>query len=217
MLTSLLVGLLNTQHLLPSLLSQYGNLVYIGLFAVIFIETGLVVFPFLPGDSLLFLSGSIAALNSHSLNHITLIIVLSLAAIAGDSINFMLGHRFGHALTQPRWQRWLKPQHLQAATTFFQRHGNSAIFLGRFMPIIRTFIPFTAGISNMPYHKFIWFNILGGVTWVNVAVLAGYFFGNILVVKTHFELIMVTIILISLVPAAIISLQKRGQHKHGAA
>lgn len=209
MITGLLVSILNINHLLPMLIAQYGTFVYVGLFAVVFMETGLVIFPFLPGDSLLFLSGSIAAMASHSLNHIILIVLLSVAAIAGDSLNFEIGHHFGKYLTSPRWQRWIKPQHLKAAQTFFHTHGSTAIFLGRFMPLIRTFIPFTAGISKMHYRKFIVFNILGGIAWVNIAVLAGYFFGNIAIVKSHFELIMVAIILISLLPALFISLTRK--------
>lgn len=209
MITGLLVSILNINHLLPVLIAQYGILVYLGLFVVIFIETGLVVFPFLPGDSLLFLSGSIAAMASHSLNHVILIILLSIAAIAGDSLNFEIGQRLGKHLTSPKWQRWIKPKYLKEAETFFQNHGSSAIFLGRFMPLIRTFIPFTAGASKMHYHKFIFFNVLGGIAWVSVAVLAGYFFGNIAIVKSHFELIMIAIILISLLPAIFISLKRK--------
>lgn len=211
MLTTLLTSILSIDHLLPQLIAQYGNLVYLGLIAVVFIETGLVVFPFLPGDSLLFLCGSIAAMATHTLNPVLLIVVLSLAAILGDTVNFEIGARFGRHLTGPWWQRWIKPKYLEQAQAFFDRHGSSAIFLGRFVPIIRTFIPFTAGISHMPYHKFILFNVLGAVAWVNVAVLAGYFFGNIALVKAHFELIMIAIIVISLIPAAIMALTKKNK------
>ncbi|MDA5387177.1 VTT domain-containing protein [Loigolactobacillus backii] len=211
MVTEILVSILNMNHLLPSLIAQYGGLVYGGLFIIIFVETGLVVFPFLPGDSLLFLSGSIAAMTAHSLNHITLIILLSIAAIAGDSLNFEIGHHFGQHLTKPKWQRWIKPKYLKEAGQFFHNHGNSAIFLGRFMPVIRTLIPFTAGVSKMHYRKFILFNVLGGIAWVSVAVLAGYFFGNITIVKTHFELIMLAIIVISLLPAILISLKRKSK------
>ncbi len=208
MITALLASILNMHHLLPMLISQYGAWVYLGLFAVIFIETGLVVFPFLPGDSLLFLSGSLAAMATHPLNHLVLIGLLSIAAIVGDSLNFEIGQRFGHRLSSPKWQRWIKPQHLAAAQRFFEKHGNSAIFLGRFMPIIRTLIPFTAGISKMPYHKFILYNVMGGVAWVSIAILSGYFFGNIPVVQAHFELIMIAIVVVSILPAAIMTLVK---------
>lgn len=208
MITALLASILNMHHLLPMLISQYGAWVYLGLFAVIFIETGLVVFPFLPGDSLLFLSGSLAAMATHPLNHLVLIGLLSIAAIVGDSLNFEIGQRFGHRLSSPKWQRWIKPQHLVAAQRFFEKHGNSAIFLGRFMPIIRTLIPFTAGISKMPYHKFILYNVMGGVAWVSIAILSGYFFGNIPVVQAHFELIMIASVVVSILPAAIMTLFK---------
>lgn len=209
MITALLASILNMNHLLPQLIFQYGGLVYIGLFGLVFVETGLVVFPFLPGDSILFLSGSIAAMASHPLNHIILIILLSVAAIAGDTVNFEIGKRFGKHLTGPKWQRWIKPQYVTRAQNFFDRYGSSAIFFGRFMPLIRTFIPFTAGISKMKYRKFVIFNILGAIAWVNIAVLAGYFFGNITIVKTHFELIMIAIIVISLIPAVLVSLHKK--------
>ncbi|MFD0896578.1 VTT domain-containing protein [Loigolactobacillus binensis] len=209
MVTAAIASILNLNHLLPLLIAQYGWLVYAGLFIVIFIETGVVVFPFLPGDSLLFLCGSLAAVSSQSLNPLVLLVLLSLAAIAGDSVNFEIGQHLGHYLTKPKWQRWLKPKYLHEAEHFFTRHGSSAIFLGRFMPVIRTFIPFTAGVSKMPYRKFILFNVLGGVAWVSVAVLAGYFFGNIALVKAHFELIMVAIILISLLPAAVMALKRK--------
>lgn len=203
--------LFNLTTLLPNLISQYGAMIYLILFLVIFIETGLVIFPFLPGDSLLFLSGSIAAMSAHNLNPVILIISLSIAAILGDSINFEIGKRFGKILTQEKWQRWIKPKYLKSANDFFQRHGNSAIFLGRFMPLIRTFIPFTAGIGKMSYRHFVTFNFLGGISWVSIAVLAGYFFGNIPFIQTHFEFIMLAIVVISLMPTLLIALkQKRG-------
>ncbi|AMV60378.1 DedA protein [Pediococcus damnosus] len=208
MITTLLTGLLNMNHLLPHLIAQYGSLVYVGLFALIFIETGLVIFPFLPGDSILFLSGSIAAMSTHSLNYITLIVLLSIAAIAGDSLNFELGHHFGGHLSSPKWQRWIKPKYLAEAELFFKKYGNWAIFLGRFIPIIRTFVPFTAGISKMHYRQFILYNVIGGITWVSIAVLSGYFFGNIPIIKAHFELIMLAIVLISLIPMMVMLLKR---------
>ncbi|MCH4056838.1 MAG: VTT domain-containing protein [Lactobacillaceae bacterium] len=209
-MSTLIHALFNLNQVLPQLVAQYGNLVYIGMFIVIFVETGLVVFPFLPGDSLLFLSGSIAAMTTHPLNPLILIVSLSIAAIVGDTVNFEIGSRFGQYLTEsPRWRRFIKPKNIAEAQKFFEKHGSVAIFLGRFMPLIRTFIPFTAGISKMAYHKFILYNMLGGISWVVIAVLSGYFFGNIPVVQAHFELIMVSIIVISLLPAVIISLRKK--------
>lgn len=216
MIAGLLFSFLNVNHLLPLLISQYGPWVYVGLFMIIFIETGLVVFPFLPGDSLLFLSGSIAEMSSHSLNPIILIVVLSIAAIVGDGVNFEIGKRTGRKLISSKLSRWIKPKHLEQAELFFERHGNSSIFIGRFIPFIRTFIPFirtfipfTAGMSKMKYRHFVAFNILGGVVWVTVVVMAGYLLGNIAIVKAHFELIMFMIVLISILPVTVTKLRQR--------
>lgn len=175
---------------------------------MIFIETGVVVFPFLPGDSLLFLCGSLAAITDNSLNPLMLIIVLGAAAICGDSLNFEIGKRFGHHIsTSKRWQKFIKPENLKRSESFFEKHGNSAIFLGRFMPIIRTFVPFTAGGSRMTYPNFLFYNILGGLTWVTLCIGAGFFFGNVAIVRDHFSLIMVMIVLISLLPIMIVALK----------
>lgn len=217
MITAAIVSFLNINHLLPILISQYGSLVYLGLFMIIFIETGLVFFPFLPGDSLLFLSGSIAALTDHSLNVFILLILLGIAAVIGDTVNFEIGKRFGNYLTtNEKWRRRIKPSHLQQAKDFFEKHGSSAIFLGRFVPIVRTLVPFVAGSSEMKYRQFISFNLLGGFSWVLIAVLSGYFFGNIPFVQSHFELIMVAIVLISLIPVMIISLRNKIKTKVGS-
>ena len=212
MVTTAIVAFLNLHHLLPMLISQYGSLVYLGLFIIIFVETGLVFFPFLPGDSLLFLSGSIAALTNHGLNVIVLLIILGIAAVVGDTVNFEIGKRFGNFMTtSERWKKRLNPKHLESAKHFFSRHGSGAIFLGRFVPIVRTLVPFVAGSSEMKYRDFIVFNLLGGFSWVLVAVLSGYFFGNIPFVQSHFELLMLAIVVISLVPAVLISLRQRNK------
>ncbi|WP_318766453.1 VTT domain-containing protein [Lactiplantibacillus carotarum] len=199
---------LNT--VLPQLISSYGNWIYLGLFLLIFIETGLVIFPFLPGDSILFLCGSLAALAGPSLNIGWLAILLVIAAILGDGCNFEIGKRFGHhVLNSPRLRRLIKPQYLQESQAFFKRHGSLAIFLGRFVPIIRTLVPFTAGMSAMHYPTFARYNVLGGTAWIIVALGAGYLFGNIAIVQQHFELIMLAIVLISLIPVAISFLRHR--------
>lgn len=201
----------NLNQLLPGLIGRYGSWIYIGLFALIFIETGIVILPFLPGDSLLFLCGSLAAMSNHSLNIWILLLALSIAAVIGDSLNFEIGEHFGeYIMRNERLRRFIKPKYLRRSEIFFARHGKPAIFLGRFMPIIRTIIPFTAGVSHMKYRDFAKYNILGGVTWVVVAVSAGYFFGNIAIVKAHFELIMIAIIVISLLPALIMAIRNRG-------
>lgn len=214
-MTAMTLGaIFNLTTLLPALINQFGSLVYVGLFIIIFVETGLVFFPFLPGDSLLFLSGSIAAIANQGLNVYALIILLSIAAILGDSTNFEIGKRFGNYLTtSEKWMKRINPKHLKSARTFFQKHGNSAIFLGRFVPIVRTLVPFVAGGTEMPYHKFITYNFLGGISWVLVAVLSGYFFGNIPLFNQHFELIMVAIVIVSLLPVAIVGLNERNKVK----
>lgn len=208
MITTLITFFFHLDTVLPQLMNQSGLLVYALIFLMIFIETGVVVLPFLPGDSLLFLCGSLAAISNSSLNPLLLVVLLGLAASMGDSLNFEIGKRFGEHISQsPRWQKVVKPQHLQQAQDFFGRHGNSAIFLGRFMPIIRTLVPFTAGGSKMNYRNFLIYNIIGGFSWVLLCIGAGFFFGNIAVVKNHFSLIMVMIVLISLLPIMIITLK----------
>jgi Uncharacterized membrane-associated protein len=197
--------------LLPHLISQFGSLVYVGLFALIFIETGVVVLPFLPGDSILFLCGSLAALSTHSLNIGILILTLGLAAILGDSLNFEIGKHFGKKLFQHRLlSRFIKPEYLTRSEKFYQKHGKSAIFLGRFIPIIRTFTPFTAGMSNMRHRDFIIYNVLGAVSWILITLGSGFLLGNNVIVKAHFELIMLAVVGISMIPAAISVLRHRG-------
>ncbi|MFD1484264.1 VTT domain-containing protein [Lacticaseibacillus baoqingensis] len=201
----------NLNQLLPQLLAQFGGLIYFGLFGLIFVETGIVILPFFPGDSLLFLCGSLAAINPQGLNIWLLLGLMSAAACLGDAVNFEIGKHFGAYLSgDHKLSRLIKPEYLARSQRFFDRYGKPAIFLGRFMPIIRTFVPFTAGASKMRYRDFVPFNLLGGGTWVTVALAAGYFFGNIAFVKLHFELIMLAIIAISLVPAALVAMKNRG-------
>ncbi len=212
MITALLASIMHINTIIPSLMAAHGVLVYVALFMIIFIETGLVVMPFLPGDSILFLCGSLAAGAAGAMNPWLMIGILTVAAILGDLVNFEIGKRFGRwAMHSKRMQRWIKPKYLQRSQTFFERHGNVAIFLGRFIPIIRTLIPFTAGMGKMHYPTFAKYNIIGGATWVTVAIGAGYFFGNIPVVKANFELIMLAIVVISLVPVLYTTLKARSQ------
>jgi membrane-associated protein len=197
--------------LLPSFLAQYGGFTYVLLFLLIFIETGIVIFPFLPGDSLLFLCGSLAAMAGHPLSLPLLWLILTAAAVAGDALNFEIGEHGGHYLTtQSPLKRFIKPSYLQQSEQFFAKHGKAAIFLGRFMPIIRTFIPFTAGVSKMHFRSFVSYNIIGAVSWVTIGLGAGYLFGNVPVVKNHFELIILAVVLVSLLPAAILALKHKG-------
>ncbi|AUJ29475.1 VTT domain-containing protein [Liquorilactobacillus hordei] len=203
--------MINLNSFIVSIAGQGTWIIYVVLFLIIFCETGLVIMPFLPGDSLLFLCGSMAALSNSFFNIQPLIILLSVAAILGDSLNFEVGKYFGRSFTQPKWAKWINAAYLKKANSFFKNYGASAVFLGRFAPIIRTLIPFTAGIGKMPYHKFAFFNMCGGIVWVSFVLLSGYFFGNIPLVKNHFELLMIVIILISLLPIVLFKFKKK-QH-----
>lgn len=182
---------------LGQIISAYGFLTYAVLFAVIFIETGLVFMPFLPGDSLLFAAGAFAALGS--LNIWLLWILLVLAAVLGDTANYWIGHFFGQQLIDnPRVP--IKAAHIEETNKFFEKHGGKTIIMARFVPIVRTFAPFVAGIGKMSYKKFISYNLIGGLAWVTIALFAGFFFGNIPYVKENFSLIILLIIIISVVP-----------------
>lgn len=217
MITTLLTAVSGFSNYLPHLISQLGSSFYLVLFLLIFCETGVVFLPFLPGDSLLFLCGSFAANANSHLNIWILIIILILAAFIGDNTNFWIGQKFGnHILSHPRWSKLIKQEYLEKANRFFKKYGSLAIFLGRFVPIIRTIIPFTAGISKMPTKKFRIFNLIGRITWVIVALMSGFFFGNITFVKNHIELIMLMIVMISLIPVVItfITQRKKGNVKN---
>jgi membrane-associated protein len=179
------------------LIAQYGVLTYVILFAIIFVETGLVVMPFLPGDSLLFAAGAFAALGS--LDVALLLFLLMVAAILGDTVNYWIGHFFGEKLiANPKIP--IRKEHIAKTQEFFKKHGGKTIILARFVPIVRTFAPFVAGIGKMSYPRFISFNIFGGIGWVALFVLAGYFFGNIPSVKHNFSLVIMAIVLLSVAP-----------------
>jgi membrane-associated protein len=182
---------------LGQLIATYGFTTYAILFAIIFVETGLVFVPFLPGDSLLFAAGAFAALGS--LNVWTVILLLIVAAILGDTCNYWIGHFFGDKLVaNPRIP--LNKEHIEETQKFFDKHGGKTIILARFVPIVRTFAPFVAGIGRMDYGQFVSYNVVGGIVWVVVATLAGYFFGNIPFVQENFSLIILAVILISVIP-----------------
>ncbi len=197
-----LQGILHIDRSLLALHASYGGLLYAILFLIIFCETGLVVTPFLPGDSLLFAAGALAALGA--LNVWALLIGVAIAAILGDSLNYTLGRKLGkHVQTSNQlFGIRLNPAHLKKAEAFFQHHGHRAILLARFAPIIRTFVPFFAGMSNMPKTTFLKYNVIGGLLWVCLFVLSGYFFGNLPIVKERFSLVIVAIVIISLIPIA---------------
>ena len=186
---------LHLDEYLAKIISDYGTWTYGILFAVIFVETGLVVMPFLPGDSLLFAAGTFAALGS--LNVWFIVGLLSVAAVLGDAVNYSIGHYLGDRAYNIKW---IKREYLDKTHAFFEKHGGKAIFLARFVPIVRTFAPFVAGIGKMSYGYFATYNIVGGISWVLIFTLMGFFFGNIPFVKANFELVIIAIILVSVVP-----------------
>lgn len=190
--------LLHLDEHLITIVSEYGVLTYAFLFAVIFAETGLVVTPFLPGDSLLFAAGAIAALGS--LNIFAILAILILAAILGDTVNYWIGHFFGQKIIDSPKVPFINQKHIDQTQEFYAKHGGKTIILARFVPIVRTFAPFVAGVGKMEYGRFITYNVIGGVIWVTVFTLAGYFFGNIPAVKHNFSVVVLAIIGISVVP-----------------
>jgi membrane-associated protein len=196
---------------LGALIQQYGSWTYAILFVIIFCETGLVVTPFLPGDSLLFAIGTFAARGD--LNIVTVLVLLSLAAIAGDTVNYWIGSYIGPKAFHYENSRFFKKEHLIRTHEFYEKHGGKTIIFARFMPIIRTFAPFVAGIGKMTYGKFLSYNVIGGILWIALLLLCGYFFGNIPVVKKNFTLVIFAIIFVSVLPGIIEYLRHRGQAK----
>lgn len=194
---------------LHAVIQDYGGLTYLILFLIIFCETGLVVTPLLPGDSLLFAAGAFAA--SGSLHVGWLFILLSIAAIAGDTLNYWIGHFVGPKVFSKENVRFLNKEYLDRTHQFYEKYGAKTIIIARFVPIVRTFAPFVAGIGSMSYGRFISYNIIGGIAWVAICVFAGYFFGNLPVVKENFTLVILAIIFISILPGLIEFLRQRSQ------
>jgi len=206
-LINLINGLLHIDKYLASIIQQYGILTYAILFIIIFIETGLVVMPLLPGDSMLFAAGALAAIGS--MNILTLLIVAYLAAVLGDTANYYIGKKIGKKILAKEEVRFINKEYLIKAQTFYEKHGSMTIVIARFIPIIRTFAPFVAGISEMNYSKFIPYNLLGGGLWVSLFLSGGYFFGNLSFVKEHFSYVLVAIIIISLLPGIIVFIKEK--------
>ena len=195
--------LLHVDRYLIEVIANYGAWIYALLFLIVFAETGLVVTPFLPGDSLLFATGALAATGALDLRLVS--ILLLVAAVGGDAVNYAIGRAVGvrilvKARSDPRWGRWVNPAYVERAHSFFERHGGKAIVLGRFMPIVRTFVPFVAGIAEMSYPLFALYNVAGAVAWVGICVGAGYLFGNVPIVKDNFSLVAIGIVIVSVLP-----------------
>lgn len=189
---------------LDAMVTTLGPWSYVLLFAVIFIETGSVIFPFLPGDSLLFAAGAVAALPHNALNPIALIILFWIAAITGDTLNYFIGKKIGLPLVHhPVFGRFISDKNLEDANNFFEKHGAMAIIFARFLPIIRTLSPFTASLSGYPYKRFITLDMIAATLWVFIGVLAGYFFGGIPFIQQHFSLVIFGILFVTALPAII--------------
>lgn len=196
-------------HLI-TIVNQFGAGSYLILFVIIFIETGLVVFPFLPGDSLIFAAAAMAANNKYNLSIGLIYLAVALAAIIGDSVNYEIGARSVQISEKYSWfNKLINENNRLAAEKFFERHGSITIVIGRFIPFIRTFVPFISGASKMHYRTFVTFNVLGGLIWTGLFASVGYFFGNIPIVKEHFSLIVLAIILVSVLPILIVMLKKK--------
>jgi membrane-associated protein len=197
---------------LVELVNSYGTISYAILFAIIFCETGLVVTPFLPGDSLLFAIGALSA-KEHSLDFSTSAMLLMLAAILGDSTNYWIGYFVGPKVFRSENSRWLNRSYLDRTSAFYEKYGAKTVIIARFMPIIRTFAPFVAGIGRMSYPRFLFFSVLGTILWIGLFITAGYLFGNIPLVKRNFTLVVLAIIFVSLLPAIIEAMRARREGK----
>jgi membrane-associated protein len=192
---------------LAAFVVQHGTWVYALLFAIVFCETGLVVTPFLPGDSLLFVTGALAAAGGMDIVVVTS--VLTSAALCGDNVNYWIGRWIGPRVFHYRESRWFNPKHLERAHAFYEKHGGKTIILARFIPIVRTYVPFVAGVGRMPYVRFLAFSIVGALVWVLSLCLLGYFFGNLALVKENLTLVILGIVLLSISPGIVAWLRHR--------
>ena len=192
---------------LTAFVAQHGTWVYALLFVIVFCETGLVVTPFLPGDSLMFVVGTIAAVGGMDLATVTVVLVS--AALGGDNVNYWIGRWAGPRVFRLRESRWLNPQYLERTHAFYERHGGKTIVIARFVPIVRTYVPFVAGVGTMPYARFLGFSVVGALLWVVSLTLAGYFFGNLPLVKSNLTVVIMLIILLSISPGIVAWVQHR--------
>ena len=199
--------ILHCDEYIGQFINDYGNFIYAILFLIIFIETGLVFMPFLPGDSLIFAAGTFSALGQ--LNFWFLLVLIIVAAIIGDTINYEIGKHFGRKMLNNKKFTLVKQENLDKADALIAKYGSWAVFLARFMPIVRTIVPFVVGMGRLDYKKFISFNALVGITWVTLFLCLGYFFGNIPVIADHFTLVVLGIILLSVLPILIAFIKNR--------
>ncbi|ADU27729.1 SNARE associated Golgi protein-related protein [Ethanoligenens harbinense YUAN-3] len=207
-LGSLMDFFLHMDKYLSVLINQHTTVAYVFLFVVIFIETGLVICPFLPGDSLIFVTAALAAAGAPIFSPFVLLLLYA-AAISGDTLNYHIGHLLREKIKRRTHLVFVRMEYLDRTQRFFEKHGGKTITIARFVPIIRTFAPFVAGASEMPYRWFLGYNVLGGISWVSVMFAIGYFFGNIPYVKNHFSLVVVAIIVISVLPAILAFLKSK--------
>jgi membrane-associated protein len=216
-LVHLLVGLLtDTLHTLQNLTAVYGTWIYAILFLIIFCETGLVVTPFLPGDSLLFAAGVLSS--AAELNPVAVWTVVFSAALLGDNTNYFVGRQFGLRIIESgKISAVMKPEYIERTQSFFRKHGGKTVALARFFPIVRTYAPFMAGVGRMKWTRFVSFSALGSAAWITLSVGAGWFLGGIDFVKEHFEVIVIAIIVVSLSPTVIHAIQARGTAKKAQA
>jgi len=216
MISTLLDVVLHLDVHLAAWSASLGATLYGVLFLVVFCETGLVVTPFLPGDSLLFATGALCAIPGSGLDLFAVTGLLVVAAIAGDALNYKLGQVFGAQAFSGKY-RFVNPRHLQRTREFYDRHGGKAIVIARFAPILRTFAPFVAGVGQMPFRRFVGFNVAGGALWVSSFCAAGYWFGNMPAIKQRFHLVIIAIIVISMIPAVVEALRGRSGGSEPAA
>lgn len=209
---SLIDFILHIDKHLADIISQYHTLTYLILFVIIFAETGFVITPFLPGDSLLFAAGALIAGGATGLDIYLLALILTVAAFTGNTVNYLLGNYLGPKVFKPE-NKILKLDYYLQTKAFFDRHGGKAVIISRFMPIIRTIAPFVAGVGRMPFLRYSLYNIIGGVSWIVVFLFAGYWLGNVPFFKAHFSLVGIAIILVSIIPPIIAAINSRVKKK----